>query len=119
MAPNIMVDTIISRAAGAEQRHDQADEQPYPDTGEQSTCGDLAVGEAAGHALDLLEVRADDQTVLHGELVVGEEVDGLLCLLVLLVDAEGQGVFEGQRRGGDAEFCDWLMPPVSQTVGQR
>ena len=60
---------------------------------------DLAVGQPAGDPLDLLEVGADDQAVLHGELVVGEEVDRLLGLLVALVDAQRHRVVEGQRRG--------------------
>ena len=59
------------------------DEQAQPEAGEQAAGGDLAVGEATGDPLDLLEVGADDQAVLHRELVVGEEVDGLLRLLVL------------------------------------
>ncbi len=94
---------IAKAAARAEQRHDQADEQAHPEAREQASGRDLAVGEPTGDALDLLEVGADDQAVLHRELVVGEVVDGLLCLLVLLVDAEGQREVEGERRGGDPE----------------
>src|SRR4051794_354748 len=90
-------------AAVAEQRDDQADEQAHPDAREQASGGDLAVGEPARDALDLLEVGSDDQAVLDRELVVGQEVHRLLRLLVLLVDAQGEGELEGECRGGDPE----------------
>ena len=49
---------------------------------------DATGGEAAGHALDLLQVGADDEAVLDRELLVGQVVDGLLGVGVGVEDAE-------------------------------
>src|SRR5690606_17988143 len=72
-----------------EEREDQTDEHPEPQPRQQAAGGHLAGREPAGHPLDLLEVGADDEHVLHREVVVGEVIDDPLGGRVVVVDAQG------------------------------
>ncbi|MBO0890804.1 MAG: LD-carboxypeptidase [Acidothermales bacterium] len=72
-----------------EQAHEQADEQAEPRTARGARGGRPALGQPARHALDEAQVGADDVDALDGEVLVGEAVDGGLCLLVGLVPGDG------------------------------
>ena len=98
-------------AVGVEEREDQADEQAEPQPDSRPPSATRPRVSRAGDPLDLLEVGADDHAVLDRELVVGEEVDGVLRLVVLVEDPERHGVLQGQavrdspRRAPDRFGC--------------
>ena len=56
--------------------------------GQDAADRDLRPGQSPGDALDPLEVGADDHQLVDGEVRVGEEVDALLRLGVVVVDRE-------------------------------
>ena len=82
-----------------EQREDQPDEQAEPQARQRAAGGDPAVAEPAGDPLDPLQVGADDHALLDRELVVGEEVDGLLRRGVLVVHRQRLRELQLERRG--------------------
>ena len=89
-----------ARGRRQEDQQHEGDEQARRQPGLDALGDHRAPGASAEHALDGLEVGADDGEVLHLELLVGEVVDGALRLVVGVVDADGLGELELEERAG-------------------
>jgi hypothetical protein len=97
--------------SGREQRHQHADEQAPPGAAPRTRGNRAALGEAARHAFDELQVAPHDRHVLDGELLVGEVVDSSLRLGIRRVGAHRQpGRWFGEwQRHGSPSFSALLV----------
>jgi hypothetical protein len=81
------------------------DEQPQPQSGKSAGDRYVAVSQTPRDAFDGLQLSTDDNHVLDWELVVGQVVDDVLCLVVFVVTTKRPRVLKVQCKAWKRSWC--------------